>query len=174
MNCLNQNSMIQTNGDLRERPEITSAFSKLEPQIQKPVSMLTGFRVSMPDSITWPVAPRGMPVGYQQAMLLGNPKEEAQFTFRAKIPPNWKAMPHFHPADEYITVLEGSCYVGVGEKYDEEIAIELPLNAFILIRSGTIHYFYTKQKCIIQVHGIGPQKITYINPDDDPRKLRDH
>ena len=125
--------------------------------------------IVLPDNIEWSEAPRGMPTGYEQAMIKGNPRVREVFTFRAKIQANWKAMPHFHPADEHITILEGSGYIGFGEEYNEEIAVEMPKGAFITVKAGSVHYFFTRGLCVIQVHGMGPQKITYINIDDDPR-----
>jgi hypothetical protein len=34
----------------------------------------------------------------------------------------------------------------------------------------TNHFAYTKGEAIIQLHGIGPWGINYVNPADDPRK----
>jgi hypothetical protein len=32
------------------------------------------------------------------------------------------------------------------------------------------HYALTQDEVIVQVHGVGPWGITYVNPADDPRK----
>jgi hypothetical protein len=32
------------------------------------------------------------------------------------------------------------------------------------------HYAMAKEATIIQIHGMGPFAITYVNPNDDPRK----
>jgi quercetin dioxygenase-like cupin family protein len=72
----------------------------------------------MPEDLEWPNTPLGMPSGYRQVLMVGSPKIQQLYTFRAKLPPDWRAMPHFHPEDEHITVLEGSCYLGKGEVYE--------------------------------------------------------
>jgi hypothetical protein len=102
-------------------------------------------------------------------MLQGDPRVTELFTFRAKIPAGWKAFPHFHPIDEQMTVLEGCCYLGVGDTFDETTAAHLHTHAFTAVKAGTVHYFFTKESCTIQVHGVGPHRITYVNPADDPR-----
>lgn len=124
----------------------------------------------MANDIMWMAAPPGLPPGSQAAVIEGNPGAAELFTMRAKIPANYKIMPHWHPADEHITVLEGSCYMGMGDKFDEKTATKMTTGAFAVMKTGTHHYFYAKEACIIQLHGMGPWGITYVNPADDPRK----
>ena len=126
----------------------------------------------MPDDIKWGDPGPGLPPGAQAAVLEGNPKEAGLFTMRLKVPAGWKVMPHRHPADEHVTVIEGSCYMGLGEKFDEKTATTMPTGAFAVMKTGTVHYFFTKKPCIVQVHGMGPWGITYINPADDPRNKK--
>jgi anti-sigma factor RsiW len=38
------------------------------------------------------------------------------------------------------------------------------------LRVGTSHFVETKEETVIQVHGVGPWGVTYVNPDDDPNK----
>jgi hypothetical protein len=126
----------------------------------------------MPNDIKWGDAPSGLPPGSKAAVIEGNPSAMGLFTMRAKIPANYMIMPHFHPADEHITVLEGSCYMGIGDKFDKKAAMKMMTGGFAVMKTGTHHYFFTKEECIIQIHGMGPWGITYINPADDPRNKK--
>ena len=74
-----------------------------------------------------------------------------------------------HPADEHVTVITGELYMGLGETVDTEAAHALTSGSFALMKAGTKHYAYTEGETIIQLHGIGPWGITYLNPADDPR-----
>jgi hypothetical protein len=33
----------------------------------------------------------------------------------------------------------------------------------------THHFLWTAEEATVQVHGVGPIAITYVNPADDPR-----
>jgi hypothetical protein len=35
-----------------------------------------------------------------------------------------------------------------------------------------VHYAFTKEEAIIQLHGMGPWGINYVNPKDDPRNIK--
>lgn len=121
------------------------------------------------DSIKWVDGPSSLPPGAKAAVLEGNPSAAGLFTMRLRVPANYKIMPHWHPADEHITVIQGSCHMGLGGKLDEKGAMEMKTGGFAVMKKGTHHYFFTKRECIIQLHGMGPWAITYINPADDPR-----
>jgi len=36
----------------------------------------------------------------------------------------------------------------------------------------TPHFAMTKVETVVQLHGTGPWGVTYVNPDDDPRKKK--
>jgi hypothetical protein len=38
------------------------------------------------------------------------------------------------------------------------------------VGKGMSHYAWFPEETVIQLHGQGPQGITYVNPNDDPRK----
>ncbi|MNS75748.1 hypothetical protein D3C72_1092760 [compost metagenome] len=126
----------------------------------------------MPYDIKWMDAPPGLPPGSKAAVIEGDPSVAGLFTMRAKIPANYKIMPHWHPADEHITVIKGTCYMGIGDKFDKKNAIMMPTGAFAVMKTGTHHYFFTENECVIQLHGMGPWGITYLNPADDPRNKK--
>ncbi|MFV8337597.1 cupin domain-containing protein [Flavobacterium sp. RSP29] len=141
-------------------------------QVQAQNMKMAGNNIIVANEINWTAAPRGLPPGSQVVVIGGNPSATELFTMRAKIPANYTIMPHWHPADQYITVLEGSCYMGMGDKFDEKTATKMSAGGFVVMKTGTQHYFFTKEACVIQVHGMGPWGIAYVNLADDPRNKK--
>ena len=92
------------------------------------------------------------------------------FTLRAVLPANYKIPAHWHPSAENVTVLEGTLYMGMGQKLDESKATALTAGGFTSLPGKMGHFAFTKDgTTIIQVHAMGPFAITYYNPADDPR-----
>lgn len=113
--------------------------------------------------------PATLPLGSQFVVLQGDPAKEGPFTLRVSFPANYKVPPHWHPTTENVVVLEGTLYMGSGEKLNETNATALAPGGFSSIPAKSPHYVFTKEKCVIQLHATGPFAITYINPADDPR-----
>ena len=67
--------------------------------------------------------------------------------------------PHKHPVDEHITVLQGTLYFGVGEKFDRAVMKELKAGSYAFIPKGTTMFGYTPEAAVVQVHGVGPFHI---------------
>ena len=38
------------------------------------------------------------------------------------------------------------------------------------MQAKTTHFAWTSVETIVQVHGVGPWAVNYVNPADDPRK----
>jgi quercetin dioxygenase-like cupin family protein len=121
-------------------------------------------------TVTWGPAPASVPAGAQAAVLEGDPAKAGAFTVRLKMPDGYKIAPHYHPADEHVTVLQGTFVMGLGEKFDESAGRDLGVGSFAMMPAGTRHFAWTKGETIIQLHGVGPWGLTYVNPADDPRK----
>ncbi len=127
----------------------------------------------LPGSLTWKDGPASLPAGVKFVILEGDPSKPGPFTMRLQLPPNYKVPPHWHPAIERVTVLAGAFSMGLGEWFDEAKATKLPVGGFAVMAIGTRHFAFTKEEgAIIQLHGIGPWGITYVNPADDPRGKR--
>jgi len=45
---------------------------------------------------------------------------------------------------------------------------ELPVGGYALLPAEMRHYAMAKTEATVQVHGMGPFKLTYVNPADDP------
>jgi hypothetical protein len=126
--------------------------------------------VVQPDQVTWSPAPPSLPAGAKAAVLDGDPKQPGPFTMRLSLPDGYRVPPHFHPAVERVTVIQGTLQLGMGDKFDESALTSLPAGGFVAMQPGTRHFVKAKGTTTLQLNGIGPWKLTYVNPADDPQK----
>jgi hypothetical protein len=129
-----------------------------------------GHVVVRADDIKWGPAPPSLPPGAQAAIIMGDPSKSGPYVLRAKFPDGYKVPPHWHPTDENVTVLHGTFMAGKGDKFGADASTALPAGSFVCMPKGMHHFAWAKGETIIQVHGMGPFEITYVNPSDDPRK----
>ena len=133
----------------------------------KPPASADGHLIVRAEALVWkPLRP-----GAETAVVSGDPaKPGAPFVMRFRYHGAARVPPHWHPTDENITVLSGTFVLGMGEKVDESSATELPPGAYALLPARMPHYAWSKGDAVVQVHGIGPFTINYVNPADDPNK----
>ncbi len=121
-------------------------------------------------ALKWGEPPPGLPAGMRAAVVSGDPGQAGQpYVLRAQMPANYRIPPHWHPTTENVTVLSGTVALGMGETFNESAMQVLPVGGFTSVPAEMRHFFTTKTAATIQVHGIGPFGITYLNPADDPR-----
>ncbi|HEX6323631.1 MAG TPA: cupin domain-containing protein [Vicinamibacterales bacterium] len=123
-----------------------------------------------PGTLKWGPGPASLPAGSQAAVLEGDPAKPGAFTLRIKMPDGYAIAPHWHPADEHVTVIQGTFVMGLGEKIDRSKGHALEAGSFAMMPAGTRHFAWTKGDTIIQLHGTGPWGISYVNASDDPRR----
>jgi hypothetical protein len=126
-----------------------------------------------PDAIKWGPAPPALPPGAQAAILTGDPGKSGAYVLRAKFPDGYRVPPHWHPTDENVTVIKGTFMIGAGEKFDTAKMEALPAGSYMRMPKTMRHFAMAKGETIVQVHGIGPFEINYVNAADDPRKKGD-
>lgn len=125
-----------------------------------------------PATMKWSPAPSAFPAGMMMVVVQGDPFGNGLYTLQAKLPAGYKIPAHFHPTDEHVTVLSGSFYMGTGDKLDPARSTAMPPGSFMHMKAGTRHFAWAKTATVIQVHGMGPFAITYVNPADDPRNAK--
>ncbi len=131
----------------------------------------TGHVMTVPNDVKWGPAPPSLPSGAQFAVLEGDPAKAGEmYTIRLKAPEGFKIPPHWHPVDEHVTVLSGTVAIGMGEKFDEAAVREMPAGSFAIMPKGMRHFAWARSEVVLQVHGVGPFEINYVNPADDPRR----
>jgi hypothetical protein len=125
-----------------------------------------------PAEAKWGPAPPGLPAGALVTVLEGDPAADGPFTMRAKLPDGYTVPPHWHPQDEHVTVLEGTLLMGMGEQIAESAMKPLGVSSFAVMPKGVRHFAAARGDTIIQIHGVGPWGITYVNASDDPRNVK--
>jgi hypothetical protein len=128
--------------------------------------------VVTPEAMRWVDGPPSLPPGAKMVVLEGDPAKDGPFVMRVGMPDGFKIMPHTHPKDERVTVLSGTLYMGLGEKFDPLVVKEMPAGSYGRTAAGAKHFGYVKGETVLQLHGEGPWAINYLNPADDPRKKR--
>jgi quercetin dioxygenase-like cupin family protein len=122
------------------------------------------------DAIIWGAAPPSLPPGAQAAVLLGSPAKEGPFVLRLKFPAGFIVPPHRHSKDEFVTVIAGKVSIIPGETLDRAAVKSLPTGSFVHLPAGMSHYAVADGEAIVQINGIGPFDVAYVDPKDDPRK----
>jgi mannose-6-phosphate isomerase-like protein (cupin superfamily) len=122
-----------------------------------------------PDQVKYGPAPPSLPPGAQLAVLEGDPMASSgDFTVRLKMPDGYKIAPHTHPNRENVTVLSGTIKVGMGDQFDASKMMSFGAGSFAYLDPSMHHYAAASGETVIQIHGMSPLKINYINPADDP------
>ena len=117
--------------------------------------------------LKWVNAPASLPRGAKLAMLQGDLGKPGTLTFRLKLPAGYQLRPHWSPGISAIFVISGTFNVGYGEKFEE--VRTLPLSSGYVSGPGKSPYFgWTKEETIIEIQGVGPWAVNYVNPADDP------
>jgi quercetin dioxygenase-like cupin family protein len=129
-----------------------------------------GHQMVMPDQIVYAAVP-SLPAGALAATVSGDVTKEGHFTMRVKLPPDFVVPLHTHPGTERVTVLEGTFHLGVGETFDRAAALALPAGGHAVMEAGVPMFAWAGEAgAVIQVDGLGPWGIDYLDPDEDPRK----
>ena len=87
--------------------------------------------------------------GRQRARLLGDSSRGGAWVDRVKIPSGGRVLAHTHPHDEVVTVIEGTWYLGEGERFDPAKLKGYPAGSFIVIPAGIPHFLTAKDGAVI-------------------------
>lgn len=109
----------------------------------------------------------GIIKGCDLAPVSGDPNADgAPFVVRLRCVDGAKIPAHWHPTDENVTVLKGTFLVGMGETFDETKLQTMNVGNFISMPKEMRHFAMSEGESIVQVHGMGPFKVNWVNPSD--------
>ena len=134
---------------------ITLATTRAE-QNKKEIVGLT------PEQVRW-FTPSYYKDGRQRAQLFGDSSQGGAWIDRAKIPGGVRVLAHTHPQDELVTVIEGTWYLGAGERFDSAKLKAYPAGSFIVIPAGVPHFVAAKEgTVIVQLSGTSKFRTDYL------------
>lgn len=109
--------------------------------------------------------PHGATDGRERAVLFGDPDAGSPFwTYRLRTIRPIQVQAHTHPVDEYITVLEGTWFFGIGESYEAAGLKKYVVGGFVHIPAGTPHFVATGENItVIQSSGSGQFRTDFIS-----------
>jgi len=126
-----------------------------------PAAAADAFLVVTPERIDWKLVRKEPPL--QRAFIQGSQEAPGAFTFRVRASAGHKLMPHTHPDDRVITVLEGTYWSAVGADLDESKLIAFPAGSFYVVPAGMPHFSAVLEgETVFQESGIGPSRNDMI------------
>ena len=119
--------------------------------------------------LKWGPAPPAFEPGAQAVVLSGDPGKPGLFVLRLKAPAGYKVATHWHPTDEYVTLLEGDLTLKMDENGKGAHEHTFAPGGYVLLPAKMHHAASTRTGMTLQVSGMGPFELNYIDPKDDPR-----
>ncbi len=115
-----------------------------------------------PEQVRW-FTPPYYKDGRQRAQLCGDSSQDGAWVDRVKIPGGMRVLAHTHPQDEQVTVIEGTWYLGAGERFDSAKLKGYPAGSFIVIPAGVPHFVAAKEGAVIvQLSGTRKFRSDYL------------
>ncbi len=106
---------------------------------------------TLPDQMQWKDTENG-----KTANLYGDPSKPGLYAYILKRGPNVWSKPYFHDNDRFVTVLEGTFWVGTGT-FDPQRTVPLKAGSFVRDVARGIHFDGTKDDgATLYFVGIGP------------------
>ena len=117
----------------------------------------SAIKINLPKNIPWVESKAGS----AQAIMYGDPAKPGLYIVLTKWHAGHMSRPHYHPNDRFITVLEGTWWVGTGPKYDPAGTTPIPTGSFVTHTGKGIHYDGAKEADVtLQILGMGPATST--------------
>jgi len=121
-------------------------------------------------NLKWSAAPPSLPAGAQMAVVSGDPGKAEMFKIELKMPAGYAVPAHWHPTDETVKVVSGKIGYGMTAKLDKAHAKWGAAGAKVTMKAKMHHWVFANAPAMIEVSGMGPFQISYVDPKNDPRK----
>lgn len=107
--------------------------------------------------------PKALLPGAKDYVLQGNPGTYGPYTIRLHLPAGFKIAPYTQSSTTFITVLSGDYHMGVGSTFNVAKGKELVAGSFVIVPPDVAVYAWTTADTVLQIHGVGPWDVKYLN-----------
>ncbi|MGH7742900.1 MAG: cupin domain-containing protein [Candidatus Eiseniibacteriota bacterium] len=125
-----------------------------------------------PEGMKWVDAMPSLPRGVRMAVLEGDPATPGPYTVRLWLPAGCRVLPYWRPETERLTVVLGAVILGLGNQFDDDAGVPIKAGSFALVPARRHHYLWTRDVAVVQMHGVGPWSMTYVDASLDPRHAK--
>jgi len=95
--------------------------------------------------------------------LQGDPNAAGFYIIRIRFPPGNNSRPHVHNNDRFITVIEGTWWVGRDATGDMSKTVPIKAGGFMKHPAGAVHFDGAKDEAtIVEIRGMGPVTTTPV------------
>ena len=117
--------------------------------------------IKQADEMKWRDPTGAAPVN--QKVLFGDPTKSGYYMVMNRFKPGNFSKPHFHPNDRFITVVQGTWYVGTGNKWDKDATVGVKTGGAVTHFGKEVHYDGAKdEEVILIITGEGPATLTRV------------
>lgn len=102
--------------------------------------------------------------GVSVAVVAGDPSN-GPYTMRVRFAPDTEVPPHTHPDARTVTVLSGTYYFAVGERFDAAALRPYAAGTVIIVPAGVAHFVASRDgEVVLQESGVGPTGSSVVKP----------
>ena len=106
-----------------------------------------------------------MSAGQWVEKVWGDPGKPGEFfAIRIHNDAGYRVMPHVHPMDEHIVVVQGAWWFGMGSRFERSALKQIELGGFSIGPKNMPHFGWSKVESTIHVYGVGPFGTKLIDP----------
>ena len=134
-------------------------LTMLKPGEKAPGS--AAIRIVQAKDAPWEDAP-GMVKGVKTVLQYGDPAV-GPYIILLKFPKGIFNPPHYHTADEAVTVLSGTMITGEGPEVADAAGMSVDAGGFFIIPGGTTHWGRATEDVVLTRLGNGPRDIFYLD-----------
>ena len=119
------------------------------------------FKIVQAKDVPWEDAP-GMVKGVKTVLQYGDPAK-GPYIILLKFPKDIFNPPHYHTADEAVTILSGTMITGEGPQVSDAAGMSVNAGGYFIIPGGTTHWGRATEDVVLNRLGNGPRDIFYLD-----------